>query len=151
MNPPQIPGPPAQTPGPATIPLVRRGIPRPMVLLIALFLVVVIAFSLCAHRENSYEKLTHRVIEAVQRNDMAPVANDFNALTRAKLTRTSVARFSDQLAPLGKLKSVQENTPKDAAAGRHTFALHFEKGDRTATMVLDQDGKIAAFRVPEPS
>lgn len=125
--------------------------PRPLALLIALFLVVVIVFSLCSHRENANEKLVHRVIEAVQRNDMTPVAKDFNALTRAKFTRASVGRFSDQIAPLGSVKRVQETTPKDAPPERHTFVVHFEKGDRNAIIVLDQDGKISGFRMPEPN
>ncbi|MBV8355595.1 MAG: hypothetical protein JO101_09760 [Candidatus Eremiobacteraeota bacterium] len=116
-----------------------------MLLFILVVLSIVIVARSFAHRENPSERLVREVTVAVQNNDMTPVAKDFNALTREKLTRASVGRLSDQLAPLGKVKSVVETTPKDAEPRHHTFVVHFEKADWTARMVLDEDGKIAGF------
>ena len=134
----------AQPPKPVT-PIVQRTVPQPLIWLIAGVLLVVIVFSFCSHRENANEKLVGRVTEAVQRNDMTPVAKDFNAIQREQLTRGSVGRLSDQIAPLGKVKSVKETTPKDAAPRHHTFVVHFEKADWNAFMALDEDGKITSF------
>lgn len=134
-------------PAPATIRRAQRAFSLPMVLLVVLVLVVVIVFSLAAHRQNANEKLVGRIVESVQRNDMSPVAKDFNAVTREQLTRGSVGRLSDQIAPLGKVKRVDETTPKDSPAKRHTFVVHFEKGDWNAVMILDSDGKVTGFHL----
>ena len=142
--------PPVPVPAGARPPLVRRTLPTPLVWLIVAVLLVVIAFSFCTHRENPNEKLVRQVTEAVQRNDMSPVAKDFNAIQREQLTRGSVGRLSDQVAPLGKVKGVNETTPKDAAPRHHTFVVHFEKADWNAYMALDEDGKITSFYLRPP-
>lgn len=114
--------------------------------LLMAFLLLVIVFSFFVHRPSQNEKLVAHVLIAVQHNDMTPVAKDFNAVTREKLTRASVGRYSDMLAPLGALKNVIENTPKDAPGRRHTFLAKFDKGSMDVAMVLDEDGKITGFR-----
>jgi hypothetical protein len=130
-------------PAPATIKQpASRG--STLIWIFAAVLLVIIVLSFTAHRPNSNEKLVAQVTEAVQRNDMAPVAKDFNAVTRDQLTRASVGRLSDQIAPLGKVKRVDETTPKDGPAKRHTFVVHFDKADWNAVMVLDSEGKIIA-------
>jgi hypothetical protein len=126
--------------------------PRRLTGLLFVVLVVVIVFSLFAHRTSPNEKLVGRVLESIQRNDMAPVAKDFNAVTRDQFTRASVGRNADLLAPLGALKNVKETTPKDSPPRRHTFTAKFDKGALDVTMVLDSDGKITGFRfVPAPA
>ena len=52
--------------------------------------------------ENANEKLAGRVTAAIIANDITPVQGDFNALIRPKLTRASVGKLSDQVAPYGK-------------------------------------------------
>jgi hypothetical protein len=148
MNPPPTQ---ALMPAPRQTTIWKRKIPKPLVGLMFVVLVLVIAFSLLGHRESANERLTGRVLESVQRNDMAPVGKDFNALTRERFTRASVGKNSDLLAPLGKIKSIRETTPKDAPARRHTFVAHFEHGDVNVIMVLDEDGKVSGFRFTPPS
>jgi hypothetical protein len=96
---------------------------------------------------NANEKLADRVTEAIVNNDIRPVEKDFNALTRPKLTRAAVGRLSDQLNALGKFHRTHETTPKGAPAGRHTFDAIFDKATWHEDMVLDEDGKIAAFYI----
>ena len=141
--------PPSQppTPAPATIQRPRRPLSFPVVILLVLVLGLVIVFSFATHRENANEKLVGRIVESVQRNDMAPVAKDFNAVTRDQLTRGSVGRLSDQIVPLGKVKRVDETTPKDSPPRRHTFNVHFEKADWNAVMILDSEGKVTGFHL----
>jgi hypothetical protein len=135
------------TPAPATIRRPGRAFPLPLALLVVLVLVLVIIFSFAAHRENANEKLVGRIVESVQRNDMSPIAKEFNAVTREQLTRGSVGRLSDQIAPFGKVKRVEETTPKDSPPRRHTFIVHFEKGDWNAIMILDSEGKVTGFHL----
>ncbi len=95
--------------------------------------------------ENANEKLASRVTAAIVANDIAPVAGEFNAMIRPKLTRASVGKLSDQVAPYGKLQSVKETTPSGAGTGQHTFTAQFEKGSWDEKMTLDADGKISSF------
>ena len=161
MNPSDQGSLPASTPPSSTPPApvavqatIRRGGGLSPRVFWVILLVLAIAFAVraCAHHENANERLVRQITVAVQSNDMTPVAKEFNAITREKLTRASVGRLSDQLAPLGKIKSVEETTPKDASPRHHTFTVHFEKADWRSHLVLDEDGKVAAFDLrPMPS
>jgi hypothetical protein len=97
--------------------------------------------------QNADEKLADRVTQAIVDNDVKPVEQDFNALTRPKLTRGAVGRLSDMLNALGKFQRTHETTPKDAPAGVHTFDAVFDKATWHEDMTLDEDGKIATFHI----
>lgn len=103
--------------------------------------------------ENHYEKLADQVTKAIVANDMRPVEPEFNAIVRPKLlNRSRVGQLSDELNALGALKGIKENTPSGAPAGEHTFAAEFQKATWSEDMLIDADGKIAAFHVhPKPS
>ena len=141
--PPPATSPP--TPLPATI---RRGGGLPLSKrfgwLIIGVLILVIAFSLATHHESRRERLVSRIVLAVQHNDMTAVASDFDATARKSMTHEKVGHLADLLAPMGKLKSVDETTAKDSGS-RHTYVVHFEKGDWEAVMPLDIDGKAEGF------
>lgn len=111
--------------------------------LILLALVAVSVISLGMHRQNGDENLVARVVEAVQSNDMAPVREYFDSTAQASMTHERVGRLSDLLAPMGKLKSVDEIASKDRAP--KMYVIHFEHGDWQATMPLDASGKATGF------
>lgn len=131
--------PPATIRKPAGLP-----IPRRVAWLLIAALIVVIAISLGTKHESKQERLVTRIVAAVQNNDMAPVENDFDAQARASMTHEKVGHLADLLAPMGKIKSVEETTPKDAGS-RRTYVVHFEKGDWGVRMPLDIDGKAEGF------
>ena len=118
--------------------------PRGLVFLLGIVLVIAIAFSLRLHGANGDERLVERVIIAVQNNDVDPVRKDFDAAAQASITHERVGRLSDLLAAMGKLKSIDEMTPKTGAA-RHVYVVHFEHGDWEAMMPLDKHGKATGF------
>jgi hypothetical protein len=98
--------------------------------------------------ENHYEKMADQVTKAIIANDMRPVEPEFNAIVRPKLlNRSRVGQLSDELNALGPLKRIKENTPAGAPPGEHTFAVQFEKATWTEDLLIDADGKIAAFHV----
>jgi hypothetical protein len=98
--------------------------------------------------ENHYEKMADQVTKAIIANDMRPVEPDFNAIVRPKLlNRSRVGQLSDELNALGALKRIKENTPSGVQAGEHTFAVEFQKATWSEDMLIDADGKIAAFHV----
>ncbi|MBV8425581.1 MAG: hypothetical protein JO349_10320 [Candidatus Eremiobacteraeota bacterium] len=137
---------PPQLPAPATIRRPGGGLPIPKNLawLLIFALILVIAISLGTHHESRQERLVTRIVTAVQNNDMAPVASDFDAQARESMTREKVGHLSDLLAPMGKIKNVEETTGKNAGA-LHTYVVHFEKGDWSVEMPLDIDGKAKGF------
>ena len=134
------------TPLPATIR--RGGLPMPsrVAWLLIAALIVVLAFSLFSHRESKSERMVAQIIVAVQHNDMAPVANDFDAPARESMTHERVGHLSDLLVPMGALKSVHETT-KDPGTRKHTYVAHFERGDWNVIMPMDIDGKAEGFRM----
>ena len=136
-------GPPVWRPGGASP--ARRMSPLVLVLGVVLFALL---FYRLTHGANSSERLATDVTRAIANNDMRPVEKEFNAIRRPELeNHARVGRLSDFVNEDGALKSVKEDTPSGSAAGYHHFIAHFEKGDREEKMMLDGDGKIAAFKV----
>src|ERR1700694_5804075 len=72
---------------------------------------IYVLFNFFTHRENKFEKTASEVTIAIQKNDSAALTKDFDATAREQMTRQRVGAASDALAPLGKLKSVKEDTP----------------------------------------
>ena len=98
---------------------------------------------------NGSERLADRVTTAIVANDMRPVEKEFNAIVRPKLeNRQMVGKVSsDQLSALGRFKGVRETTPRGTSDGKHTFEADFQKAKWVEDMVIDTDGKIAAFHI----
>lgn len=100
---------------------------------------------------NHNEQMADQVTKAIVANDMRPVESDFNAIVRPKLlNRAKVGELSDELNALGAFKGVKEVENKDAKTGEHDFDARFEKATWHEVLVLDSDGKIAAFYVHAP-
>ncbi len=124
------------------------GNPRGRQLLIG-FIVVLLVFELLrlvfGHHQNQYEKLAYNVTVALQNNNLGEVKKYQNAETATLINRGVVGRAADTLAPLGKLKSVKETTPKDAPDRVHEFDVAFDKGAVHEKMKVDPDNKIVHF------
>jgi len=138
-------------PGPAA-PAAR---PFPIVQVVAavvVLVVIVLIWNLTHPGLNKHEALALRVTQAIVHNDMTPVANDFSPTTRVKLSNhLTVARLSDDLNGLGKLKSLREDTPAASPAGFHHFQVQFEKATWLEDITYDADGKILGFHVRAPA
>jgi hypothetical protein len=140
----QLPPPPPVT---GTIRRGNAGIPIPkrVAWLIIAGLIVVIVASVMGHHETKHERLVTRIIAAVQKNDMTSVQSEFDAQARESMTHEKVGHLADLLAPMGKLKTVDETTPKDAPPRDHEYVARFEKGDWQVKMPVDIDGKAEGF------
>ncbi|MGH7714664.1 MAG: hypothetical protein ACREML_01590, partial [Vulcanimicrobiaceae bacterium] len=128
----------------------RRGgsgipIPKRVAWFIIAVLVVALIISITTHHESKQERLVTRIIAAVQHNDMTPVQGDFDAQARESMTHEKVGHLADLLSPMGKLKSVEETTPKDAPPRDHEYIARFERGDWQVKMPIDIDGKAEGF------
>jgi hypothetical protein len=145
----QLP-PPSPPPPPVTGTIRRRSagaipIPKRVAWLIIAGLLVVIIASVMGHHESKQERLVTRIIASIQKNDMTPVQSEFDAQARESMTHEKVGHLADLLSPMGKLKSVDETTPKDAPPRVHEYVAHFEKGDWQVKMPIDIDGKAEGF------
>lgn len=124
------------------------GGPRKFLVPIVIAIALIFSANKLLHHKNHDEVLAADVTRAIAANDMQPVASDFNALTRAKLSdRGKVGQLSDFVNADGKFESVKEDTPSGSAAGYHHFIATFEHGERAEDLTVDSDGKIADFHV----
>jgi len=126
--------------GPGLPPNQRRLIVYVLVAIVAIVLVRGLFF-----HENKYEKLAREVTVGLQQNDFAAVEKYQNAETATELNRGIVGRAADQLAPLGKIKSVKEITDSKAPPRGHEFTVTFDHGTVDEKMKLDPQDKIVSF------
>lgn len=122
---------------------------RTLTVLFAIILAFMVFKLIFAHHDNDYEKIAHEVTVGLQSNDLAAVQKYENAETATQVNRQRVGRAADQLAPLGKLKSVRE-TSADAATRIHTFNLTFDKGTMAEQIKFDPEKKIVRFHYDSP-
>jgi hypothetical protein len=136
-----------------SMPTARRTAPaavnprgRQIVIAIVAVLAIIALIKLFGPHENRYEKLARELTVALQSNDIDAVKKYQNAETATTITRGIVGRAADELAPLGKIKSVKELAPSGAADQTHEFTVVFDKGSVRERMKVDPDFKVVHFR-----
>lgn len=117
-----------------------------IVIIAVVVVLAVLVLRACAGGENRYEKIAHGMTQALQNNDVSGVQKYQNAETATQVNRARVGRGADQLAPLGKLKKVKENTPAGDADRVHEFDLTFANGTVHEKMKLDPQDKVVRFQ-----
>ena len=143
------------TPGPGPV---RTGTAAPVmdarrnqIWILAVFVIVlVLLVRACSGRENQYEKTAHELTAAVQANDFNAVAKLENSQTAATMGHGRLGRAADQLAPLGKIKRVHENTPAGDGPRVHEFDVSFDGGTVHEKIQFDPDNKVFAFNYDQP-
>lgn len=117
-----------------------------IVILAVVVILAVLLVRACSGGENRYEKIAHGMTQALQNNDVSGVQKYQNAETATQVNRARVGRGADQLAPLGKLKKVKENTPAGDGDRVHEFDLTFASGTVHEKMKLDPQDKVVRFQ-----
>ena len=139
ITPPLPAGPRAvTTPNPAA----RRNQIIALVVFVVMLLLVVRA---CAGGENRYEKIAHEFTQALQSNDYTAAVKLQNSETAAQMGHGRLGRAADQLAPLGKIDRVKENTPANDGDRVHEFDVQFQRGAVHEKIKFDPEGKIYRF------
>ena len=133
----------------STVPPAKTNQRNILIAAVAIVLAFVLFRTFGPH-ENKFEKTASDVTMAIQKNDSAALAKDFDATAREQMTRQRVGAAADALAPLGKLKSVKEDTPADAGERVHEFKLTFEHGTLRERFKYDVDGKAEGFKYDQP-
>ncbi|MGC2131319.1 MAG: hypothetical protein WA629_14635 [Candidatus Aquilonibacter sp.] len=86
------------------------------------------------------------VTRAVYADNLAAVAPYFDGATRAKVSRASVGVLSDKMHALGNyngLTLLGSDNPKH----EYTYRASFSKGTMNVVVRLDENGRLAAYRV----
>ena len=117
-----------------------------IVIVAVVVILAVLVLRACAGGENRYEKIAHGMTQALQNNDVSGVQKYQNAETATQVNRARVGHGADQLAPLGKLKKVKENTPAGDGDRVHEFDLTFASGTVHEKMKLDPQDKVVRFQ-----
>ena len=128
----------------------RRAFPTQLAILVVAVILAVLLLRACIGGENKYEKTAHQLTQAVQNNDYGAVAKLENSQTAATMGRGRLGHAADQLAPLGKIKKVHENTPAGDGARVHEFDVTFDNGSVHEKILFDPDDKVFKFQYDAP-
>jgi hypothetical protein len=143
------PGAPGAAARPVTTPTPRSR--QNQIIALAVFVIVlVLLVRACSGHENRYERIARDFTAAVQNNDYAGVTKLENSETAAETTRGRLGRGADALSPLGKIRSVREDTPKGDAARVHEFNVTFDRGTVREKFKFDPQDKIVSFAYDAP-
>lgn len=113
---------------------------------LAATIAVALGLAACSNNAGSEQKLADTVTRAVYNNDMTGVTSNFNSELAPQVTRASLGALSDTLHRMGAYQGSTE-VATDLTKREYKFDAKFDKGDMTVIMRLDQDGKVAAYRV----
>ncbi|HEV3088646.1 MAG TPA: hypothetical protein VGX96_15650 [Candidatus Elarobacter sp.] len=121
------------------------------IIILALFVIVlVLLVRACSGRENHYEHIAHEFNQAIQNNDYNAVAKLENVETAANMSRAAFGHAVDDLAPLGKIQRVRENTPSTDPPRVHEFDVTFQNGTVHERFAFDPTDKIVRFKFDLP-
>jgi len=90
---------------------------------------------------------TNTLIDHLEKGDFMAATSNFDANMKANLDANKLGQFWKQVAShVGTLQG--RGTPQNMMYEGHaviTLPLHFEKGDASAQVACDADGKVAGF------
>jgi hypothetical protein len=142
------------TPGPAQPRGVTTPTPRSrqnQLIILAVFVVVlVLLIKACSGHENKYEHIAHDFTLGIQHNDYGAVAKLENVETAANMRRAAFGHAVDDLAPLGKILHVKENTPAGGPPRVHEFDVAFQNGTVHERFAFDPADKVVRFKFDLP-
>ena len=86
------------------------------------------------------------VTKAVYDNDMDGVTASFDNQLKTQVSRGQVGTLSDKMHALGSYKGLTY-VSGDPAKSEFTYRADFDKGSMNVVVRVDNDGKLAAYRV----
>ncbi len=86
------------------------------------------------------------VTKAVYNNDMDGVTSSFDDQLKTQVSRGEVGTLSDKMHGLGAYKGLTY-VSGDPAKNEFTYRADFDKGSMNVVVRVDNDGRLAAYRV----
>ncbi len=138
-------------PGPRVVTTPTPRSRQNQIIALAIFVVVlVLLVRACSPHENRYEHIARDFTAAVQNNDYTAVAKLENTETASEMGHGRLGHAADELAPLGTIRRVHENTPKDDGDRVHEFDVTFEHGTVHEKFKFDPQDKVFRFAYDPP-
>ena len=92
------------------------------------------------------QSTTDSVTKAVYSDDIDGVNANFDSSLQSQVSRGDVGTLSDKMHALGTYKGLTYLS-NDAAKSEFTYRANFDKGAMNVVVRVDNDGKLAAYRV----
>jgi hypothetical protein len=87
--------------------------------------------------------------KAVYNNDVSAMQSRFDDALQKQVTLGGVSALSQTLHAFGSYKGLSQ-LAADASAGRYDYNASFDNTTMTVHVRVDQDGKLAAYRIDVP-
>ncbi len=113
---------------------------------LALAAFVVIAACNAQASPGAVQSTTDSVTKAVYNDDVDGVNANFDSALQSEVSRGDVGTLSDKMHALGSYKGLAYLS-NDAAKSEFTYRANFDKGTMNVVVRVDNDGKLAAYRV----
>ncbi|MBV8637457.1 MAG: hypothetical protein JO322_05180 [Candidatus Eremiobacteraeota bacterium] len=113
-----------------------------------LALAALVALAACNAQANAgaVQSTTDSVTKAVYNDDVDGVDSNFDSTLQSQVSRGDVGTLSDKMHVLGNYKGLTFLST-DAAKSEFTYRADFERGSMNVVVRIDNDGKLAAYRV----
>jgi hypothetical protein len=112
---------------------------------------VACALALCACGGNaaSPQNVVNDTTTAVYNDDLNAMQSHFDEALQKEVTIDGVSSLSQKLHAFGAYHGVSQ-TAADPTGGRYDYTASFDHGTMAVHVRLDQDGRIAAYRIDVP-
>jgi hypothetical protein len=97
----------------------------------------------------SAQSLADGVTKAIYANDPSAVSQNFDDQLKPQVSRAEVGMLSDKMHSLGTYQGLTL-VSSDPSKNEYTYRAAFDHGAMNVVIRLDQNGKIAAYRVFPP-
>jgi hypothetical protein len=113
-----------------------------------LALIALVALAACSAQASpgAVQSTTDSVTKSVYNDDVDGVNANFDSALQGQVSRGDVGTLSDKMHALGTYKGLTYLST-DPAKSEFTYRADFAKGSMNVVVRIDNDGKLAAYRV----
>ena len=111
---------------------------------------IVLALCACSNGgATSPQKVANETTEAVYSDDLNAMQSHFDDALRKQVTIDGVGSLSQKLHAFGAYQGLTQ-TAADENGGRYDYSAAFDTTTMALHVRMDQDGRIAAYRIDVP-
>ena len=111
-----------------------------------------LALALCAcggGATTAPQKVTNETTQAIYNDDLNAMQAHFDSALQKQVTIDGVNTLSQRLHAFGAYKGLTQ-TAADETGGRYDYSAAFDNAAMAVHVRVDQDGRIAAYRIDVP-
>lgn len=111
--------------------------------------VCLLALCACGGGSASPQNVVNATTTAVYNDDLNAMQSHFDAALQKAVTLDGVSALSQKLHAFGAYHGLSQ-TAADPTGGRYDYTATFDHGTMAVHVRMDQDGRIAAYRIDVP-